>query len=181
MVFGTRHATDKYRGLLGLSAYWHANKIRFPLQSKYISNNTYPQKSEVNQGRGEGEGGGTQALNINPTSWKEAVDHLNGLTALIISDYVESLKQKFHCTHDPNINEICTIYQRWAFLPLSMCFFPREKLVHFQILYVFLHHLSLGTVKVTWYLTLHRQVRVQFLVHGFMSQVSKYWPKDIKK
>ena len=70
MVFGTRHATDKYRGLLGLSAYWHANKIRFPLQSKYISNNTYPQKSEVNQGRGEGEGegGGTQALNIDPTS-----------------------------------------------------------------------------------------------------------------
>ena len=148
-------------------------------QSTYLTIPTHRRAKWIREG-GRGEGGGTQALNINPTSWKEAVDHLNGLTALIITDYVESLKKKFHCTHDPNINEICTIYQRWAFLPLSMCFFPREKLVHFQILYVFLHHLSLGTVKVTWYLTLHRQVRVQFLVRGFMSQVSKYWPKDIQ-
>ena len=66
----------------------HANKISFPLQSKYISNIPYPQLIAVNR-RG---GGNKQWQKFFKTNiLKEAVDHHYGLTALMICEYVESL------------------------------------------------------------------------------------------
>ena len=75
-----------------LSEYWHTNKIRFPLQSKYKSNDPYPQDCEVNRGEGRRGEGNKYLINIS----KEAVDHHNGLTVLMISDYVESLTRNWN-------------------------------------------------------------------------------------
>ena len=65
------------------------------------------------------------------------------------------------------------------FLPCRI-FFSQRKACVFSNSVCFLHHLSLRTARLINRDTLHRQVRVQPSVQCFVSQVSKYWPKDIQ-